>query len=127
VDLPQNFGKIDLAETLLPLLAEDKDAAIKEAQEAIDAFPSGFERAYAAGLRRKLGRINRGPQIPVAQAAPLQSHHRGFLPWRFSDAGRRRQPHHSLAAGIRKPSHKRTLRCVRPMSALSPNLLQNSG
>ena len=29
---------------------------------------------------------------------------RGFLPWRFSDAGRRCTPHRSSAAGIRKPS-----------------------
>src|SRR5437588_417706 len=44
-----------LAETLLPLLAEDKDAAVREAQEAIDAFATGFETAYTSGLRRKLG------------------------------------------------------------------------
>jgi serine/tyrosine/threonine adenylyltransferase len=44
-----------LAETLLPLLAEDKDAALKEAQAAIDAFAARFQAAYAAGLRRKLG------------------------------------------------------------------------
>ena len=44
-----------LAEALLPLLAEDKDAALKEAQAAIDAFTPRFEAAYAAGLRRKLG------------------------------------------------------------------------
>jgi uncharacterized protein YdiU (UPF0061 family) len=48
-----------LAETLLPLLAEDKDAAVKEAQEAIDAFTTGFETAYAAGLSRKLGLFRR--------------------------------------------------------------------
>jgi uncharacterized protein YdiU (UPF0061 family) len=40
-----------LAETLLPLLAEDKDAAVKEAQEAIDEFATNFETAYAAGPR----------------------------------------------------------------------------
>ena len=44
-----------LAEALLPLLAEDKDAALKEAQAAIDTFTARFEAAYAAGLRRKLG------------------------------------------------------------------------
>src|SRR5262249_38543966 len=44
-----------LAETLLPLLAEDKDAALKEAQAALEAFAARFEAAYAAGLRRKLG------------------------------------------------------------------------
>ena len=44
-----------LAEGLLPLLAEDKDAAVKQAQEAIDTFSTRFETAYATGLRRKLG------------------------------------------------------------------------
>jgi uncharacterized protein YdiU (UPF0061 family) len=44
-----------LAETLLPLLAEEKDAAVEEANEALSAFATRFETAYAAGLRRKLG------------------------------------------------------------------------
>ena len=44
-----------LAETLLPLLAEDQDAAVKEAQDAIAAFATRFETAYTAGFRRKLG------------------------------------------------------------------------
>src|SRR6266571_4246879 len=37
------WNLICLAETLLPLLAEDKDAAVKEAQEAIDAFANGAD------------------------------------------------------------------------------------
>ena len=57
-----------LAETLLPLLAKDKDAAIKEAQEAIDAFATHFETAYAAGLSRKLGLLQPRPDdLPLAQ------------------------------------------------------------
>ncbi len=57
-----------LAETLLPLLAEDKDAAVKEAQEAIDAFATGFETAYAAGLSRKLGLFQPRPDdLSLAQ------------------------------------------------------------
>src|SRR2546429_4336197 len=44
-----------LAETLLPLLAEDKDAAVGVASEALGTFSSRFETAYAVGLRRKLG------------------------------------------------------------------------
>ena len=47
-----------LAETLLPLLAEDKDTAVKEAQQAIDAFAT----ALRDGLRR-------GPQ-PQARPVP---------------------------------------------------------
>jgi hypothetical protein len=34
---------------------------------------------------------------------------RGFLPWRFSDAGRPCPRHHPSAAGIRKASHQATL------------------
>ena len=43
------------AECLLPLLSGDTDVAIGEAEEALDAYESAFERAYLAGLRRKLG------------------------------------------------------------------------
>ncbi len=43
------------AECLLPLLSEDPDAAITEAQEALGAYAPAFEAAYEAGLRRKLG------------------------------------------------------------------------
>jgi uncharacterized protein YdiU (UPF0061 family) len=49
-----------LAETLLPLLAEDEDAAVKEAQQAIGAFTANFDAAYTAGLRRKLGLFQAG-------------------------------------------------------------------
>ena len=57
-----------LAETLLPLLAEDKDAAVKEAQEAIGAFATCFETAYAAGLGRKLGLLQPRPNdLSLAQ------------------------------------------------------------
>ena len=52
----------------MPLLAEDKDAAVKEAQEAIDAFATGFETAYAAGLSRKLGLFRPRPDdLSLAQ------------------------------------------------------------
>ena len=34
-----------------------------------------------------------GAQIPIAQAVPLQSFSRGFLPWRFSDASRQHKSH----------------------------------
>ena len=44
-----------LAETLVPLLAADTDAAIAEAHAALDTFPAAFETAYHAGQRRKLG------------------------------------------------------------------------
>ncbi len=44
-----------LAECLLPLLDDDTDAAIAEAEQALDAYRPTFERAYQWGLRRKLG------------------------------------------------------------------------
>jgi uncharacterized protein YdiU (UPF0061 family) len=43
------------AETLLPLLAEDTNAAVEVAQTALAGFMPLFEQAFAAGLRRKLG------------------------------------------------------------------------
>jgi uncharacterized protein YdiU (UPF0061 family) len=48
-----------LAETLLPLLAENKEAAIEGATEALGTFDSCFETAYAAGLGRKIGLAER--------------------------------------------------------------------
>jgi uncharacterized protein YdiU (UPF0061 family) len=44
-----------LAEALLPLLADEQEAAIAQAQEVLGAFAPRFESAYHAGLRRKLG------------------------------------------------------------------------
>ncbi|HEU4560618.1 MAG TPA: YdiU family protein, partial [Longimicrobium sp.] len=44
-----------LAECLLPLLADDNDAAAADAVESLEAFAPAFERAYQGGLRRKLG------------------------------------------------------------------------
>jgi uncharacterized protein YdiU (UPF0061 family) len=44
-----------LAECLLPLMSDDRDKAISEAQSAIDGFKDVFDAAYQAGLRQKLG------------------------------------------------------------------------
>jgi uncharacterized protein YdiU (UPF0061 family) len=51
------WNLIRFAETLLPLLAEDHDAAINEAQQAIGEFAKLFDAAYTAGLSRKLGHV----------------------------------------------------------------------
>jgi serine/tyrosine/threonine adenylyltransferase len=57
-----------LAETLLPLLAEDQNAAVKEGQDAIAAFATRFETAYTAGFRRKLGLFQPRPDdLSLAQ------------------------------------------------------------
>lgn len=44
-----------LAETLLPLINEDTDTAVKEAKTALQRFPEIFETAYQTGLADKLG------------------------------------------------------------------------
>jgi uncharacterized protein YdiU (UPF0061 family) len=57
-----------LAEALLPLIAEDKDVALKQARAAIEAFTPRFEKAYAAGLSRKLGLFeSRAEDMSLAQ------------------------------------------------------------
>jgi uncharacterized protein YdiU (UPF0061 family) len=43
------------AECLLPLLSDDTDLAVAEAEEALGAYTPAFELAYQTGLRRKLG------------------------------------------------------------------------
>ena len=43
------------AECLLPLLSDDQDKAIAEAQSALGDFAEKFDLAYQAGLRGKLG------------------------------------------------------------------------
>ncbi len=49
------WNLVRLAECLLPLLSGTAAAAADEANEALDAFAPAFERAYHAGLGRKLG------------------------------------------------------------------------
>jgi serine/tyrosine/threonine adenylyltransferase len=44
-----------LAECLLPLLAEEQDAAVALATEALEVYAPAFEAAWAAEMRRKLG------------------------------------------------------------------------
>ena len=47
-----------LAETLVPLLADDQEAAIKIADETLAQYPKRFEAAYSTGFNRKLGLWN---------------------------------------------------------------------
>ncbi|MEZ5737070.1 MAG: YdiU family protein [Novosphingobium sp.] len=49
-----------LAETLLPLLAEDQDAAIAIAENALSDFPNLFQDAHNSGMLRKLGILQPG-------------------------------------------------------------------
>ena len=50
-----HWNLVRFAQALLPLLDADEDAALKSAQEAINAYPAQFEAAYYAGLRAKVG------------------------------------------------------------------------
>lgn len=44
-----------LAECLLPLLSEDQEKAVAEAQDILGAFSETFSAAYQTGLRKKVG------------------------------------------------------------------------
>jgi uncharacterized protein YdiU (UPF0061 family) len=56
------------AETLLPLLAEDREKALAGAEDALGAFAEIFRAAYLGGLRRKLGlAVEREGDIALAQ------------------------------------------------------------
>jgi len=50
-----HWNLVRLAQSLLPLLAADENAALASAREAVNTFPPRFEAALFAGLRRKLG------------------------------------------------------------------------
>ena len=56
------------AETLLPLLAEDEDQAVAAAKESLSSFAPRFQRAYVAGLQRKIGlATDREEDVALAQ------------------------------------------------------------
>jgi len=58
-----------LAECLIPLLADDKDAALAQANEALSACPVLFKAAYNGGLRRKFGlSVERDGDMELMQA-----------------------------------------------------------
>ena len=50
-----NWNLARFGETLLPLLADDTDAALAIANEALGAFQGRYAQALIAGMRRKLG------------------------------------------------------------------------
>ncbi|RCX17742.1 uncharacterized protein YdiU (UPF0061 family) [Fontibacillus phaseoli] len=51
-----------LAESLLPLLDEDEDKAIKVAEDALEGFAELFHRNWLAGMRAKLGLFHEEPE-----------------------------------------------------------------
>ncbi|MEM6665920.1 MAG: YdiU family protein [Pseudomonadota bacterium] len=50
-----HWNLVNLAQCLLPLLADDKDDSVKIAQERVDVFPDLFRVAHVDGLRAKIG------------------------------------------------------------------------
>ena len=54
-----------LAETLLPLIADEPQRAVERATEVLDAFPGWFEAALRSGQRAKLG-LGSGPHAEPA-------------------------------------------------------------
>lgn len=60
-----------LAECLLPLLAEDQEEATAVASAALDGFAPGFNRAWRAGLARKLGLMERDDAMADALLAAM--------------------------------------------------------
>lgn len=61
------------AETLLPLLHDDQEAAINLAEEAIAEFPVLFERHWLSGMRAKLGLAGEEPEDEALIADLLQA------------------------------------------------------
>jgi uncharacterized protein YdiU (UPF0061 family) len=49
------------AETLLPLIADDTEQAVKLAEDAIYSFPQQYEAAWLTGMRTKLGLLDEQP------------------------------------------------------------------
>jgi len=60
------------AETLLPLIADGADKALESATASLNRFDQHYERAYADGLRRKLG-LNSAMEGDVELGADLLS------------------------------------------------------
>lgn len=60
-----------LAETLLPLIDDDQDRAIAQAEAALGGYRAAFERSYDAGLQRKFGLITRRDGDAELESAAL--------------------------------------------------------
>jgi len=46
------------AQTLLPLVSNDREDAVTKATEVVNTFPERFQASYAAGLYRKIGLVD---------------------------------------------------------------------
>ncbi|MBB6671918.1 protein adenylyltransferase SelO [Cohnella nanjingensis] len=50
------------AESLLPLLHDDEEVAVRQAEDALSGFAEQYRRHWLAGMRHKLGIFNEEPQ-----------------------------------------------------------------
>ena len=70
-----------LAETLVPLLAQetgnDEKAAVAVAEEVLSGFAPAFEAAYGAGMRRKLGLLTEQADDMALASRLLATMHQG--------------------------------------------------
>src|SRR5260221_7353065 len=64
-------------ECLLPLLADDQEKAVAGAQEILNGFGDGFNAAYKAGLRKKLGLFSEREDDQALAQALLDSMAKG--------------------------------------------------
>ncbi len=55
-----------LAETLLPLLSNNNDNALGEAQDAVNAYPLKFDASYSEGLTKKIGLSHSPENVQLA-------------------------------------------------------------
>jgi uncharacterized protein YdiU (UPF0061 family) len=65
------------ADSLLPLLADNRDKAIAVAEDTINQFPAQYERYWQAGMKRKLGLVSEQPgdaDLIAALLALMQEH-----------------------------------------------------
>src|SRR5688500_2176506 len=70
-----HWNLVRLAECLVPLLGDETEPAIADAEEALAAFGGTFETAYQAGLRRKLGLFEEQPEDRAMARDLLQEMH----------------------------------------------------
>lgn len=71
-----------LAETLLPLIADDREAAVEAATEIVVGFAGSYQEALVAGFSRKLGLPAPDEDLVTDGLALLQRHrvdHTGFF------------------------------------------------
>jgi len=63
-----HWNLVRMAESLLTVLADEREAAVGQAHEALEAFGPAFERAFADGMRAKLGLTqSRADDMALAQ------------------------------------------------------------